>query len=422
MASAMLVLLVSLLAVFGGTAGASGSEISALRLGDHGERTRLVIDLDKPVTYKVFTLADPYRVVIDLQDAQFSVEPSALPAPRGVIKRLRYGLFKSDVARIVVDADGPVKIAKAFQILPRPGYPDRLVLDLEKTDPASFLTAMDSPKTGYAKVGSSHIAASKKAPEKKANSSTLASVPKAAPALVVPAGEPLKPVVVIDPGHGGIDPGAIGRSGIYEKEIVLSAAKILRDILEATGRYEVVMTRTKDVFVPLKERVAFARRSHGDLFVSLHADSLPSAPTLRGASVYTLSEEASDAEAAALAKSENDSDLLAGLDFGGQAPDIQNILLDLAQRETMNESIRFAKMTVEHLGRRSKLIKRPHRFAGFRVLKAPDIPSVLVELGFLSNRHDEANLRGKNYRKKLMLGLADSIDSFFALNRSLSAN
>ncbi|MCR9255424.1 MAG: N-acetylmuramoyl-L-alanine amidase [Alphaproteobacteria bacterium] len=381
------------------------TSIEGLRLGVHGDRTRFVVDLAAPADYTIFTLANPYRVVIDLKGATFDLVPDALPRSRGGISNLRFGLFKADVARIVIDAREPLEVQKAFQIPPSGASGDRLVIDLVPTDRTTFLASVGAPAV--------------KSAAKRAQTPPKV---KSAPSVVVPKGRTLKPVVVIDPGHGGIDPGAIGRSGIYEKDIVLSAANILKDLLDAAGRYEVVMTRRKDVFVPLKERVAMAREAGGDLFVSLHADSLPSSPKLRGASVYTLSEDASDAEAAALAKSENSSDLLAGVDLGGQTPDVQNILIDLAQRETMNESIRFARVAVNHLQKRSKLINRPHRFAGFRVLKAPDVPSVLVEMGFLSNRHDEANLRKEAYRKKLMIGLAESIDGYFALNRSLVAN
>jgi len=379
---------------------ATKTTVEGLRVGVHGERTRVVVDLAAPSDYHVFTLADPYRVVVDLKGGAFALAPEDLPRSGGAVKALRFGLFKADVARIVIDAARPLEIQKAFQIPPSGLAGDRLVIDMVPTDRETFLASIGPP-----------IARASPEPEI-----------KVAPSLVVPKGRDLKPVVVIDPGHGGIDPGAIGRSGIYEKEIVLSAAKKLQDILEDKGRYKVVMTRDRDVFVALKERVAKARDAGGDLFVSLHADSLPSSPGLRGASVYTLSEDASDAEAAALAKSENNSDLLAGIDLGGQTPDVQNILIDLAQRETMNESVRFANMTVEHLAKRSRLINRPHRSAGFRVLKAPDVPSVLVEMGFLSNRHDEANLQEESYRRKLMLGLAESIDSYFALKRSVSAN
>jgi N-acetylmuramoyl-L-alanine amidase len=219
-------------------------------------------------------------------------------------------------------------------------------------------------------------------------------------------------IVVLDPGHGGIDPGAIGLSGVYEKDLALDAARLVAQLLEATKRYRVVLTRTTDEFVPLPDRVARARAADGDLFLSIHADALPD-PGMRGASVFTLSEKASDAQAAALAARENKVDLIAGIDLSRHAPEVSSILIDLARRQTNNQSIRLARRLVDDLGHDVTMLNNSHRSAGFAVLKAPDIPSALIEMGCLSNREEERALRTPSYRRKVAAGIARSINDYF---------
>jgi N-acetylmuramoyl-L-alanine amidase len=219
-------------------------------------------------------------------------------------------------------------------------------------------------------------------------------------------------IIVLDPGHGGVDPGCIGASGIYEKDIVLATARELGRQLEATGRYRVKLTRDDDEFVELSDRVARARALGGELLLSIHADALPD-QNMRGASVFTLSEQASDREAAALAARENKADLVAGIDLSRHAPEVSNILFDLARRETNNQSIRLARELVTELGHRVRLLQNSHRSAGFVVLKAPDVPSALVEIGCLSNREEEALLQLPQYQKKLAAGLLQSMNDFF---------
>jgi N-acetylmuramoyl-L-alanine amidase len=218
--------------------------------------------------------------------------------------------------------------------------------------------------------------------------------------------------IVLDPGHGGIDPGAIGLSGVYEKDIALDAARLVARDLEATRRYRVVLTRTSDEFVPLQDRVARARAADGDLFLSMHADALPD-PGMRGASIFTLSEKASDKEAAALAARENKVDLIAGIDLSRHAPEVSSILIDLARRQTNNQSIRLARRLVTDLGHDVAMLNNSHRSAGFAVLKAPDIPSALVEMGCLSNREEEHALRTPSYRQKVASGITRSINDYF---------
>ncbi|HEV2675574.1 MAG TPA: N-acetylmuramoyl-L-alanine amidase [Aliidongia sp.] len=219
--------------------------------------------------------------------------------------------------------------------------------------------------------------------------------------------------VVIDAGHGGIDPGCIGYSGTYEKFVAFDAAQEIARLLEATGRFHPVLTRTRDEFIPLQERVVRARAVNGDLFLSIHADSIPD-HSLRGASVFTLSEKASDASAAALAAKENHSDVVGGVNMAGQTPEVSNILMDLARRQTNNLSIGLARELVTKLGTEVRMLEHSHRSAGFAVLKAPDIPSALVELGCLSNRDEDKLLRNAAYRRKLADGIVGSVDAYFA--------
>lgn len=219
-------------------------------------------------------------------------------------------------------------------------------------------------------------------------------------------------VIVIDPGHGGVDPGATGVSGIYEKYITYSMARELQQQLEKTGHYLVHLTRDRDVFIPLRERTAIARQLNADLFISLHADVVKDTD-IRGLSVYTLSQNASDAEAQSLADKENKADLIAGIDLSHESTDVTNILIDLAQRETMNRSAGFASEIVGELGHETPLLANTHRFAGFAVLKSPDIPAVLIEMGYLSNPTDEKNLRQPEYRAKLAHAISRAVDHYF---------
>jgi N-acetylmuramoyl-L-alanine amidase len=221
------------------------------------------------------------------------------------------------------------------------------------------------------------------------------------------------PTVVIDPGHGGIDPGAISAKGVYEKDVVLATARGLARQLFATRRFRVVLTRSADEFLPLRERVARARAWNADLFVSLHADALPDA-ALRGLSVFTQSPEASDREAAALAKSENRADLVAGINLSQQPREVGKILLDLTRRETGNLSVALAREITAELGREVVLRDRAQRSADFAVLTAPDVPSALIELGCLSNPIEERLLQQHAYQQKLGRGLVRAIEAYFA--------
>ena len=221
-----------------------------------------------------------------------------------------------------------------------------------------------------------------------------------------------KRIIVVDPGHGGPDPGTIGARGTFEKHVTLAMAKEIKHQLEQTGRYKVVLTRDRDIFLRLGDRVALAREAQADLFLSIHADSIPDG-SARGPSVYTLSEKASDREAAELAEKENKADVIAGLDLSHETPEVSTILIDLAQRETMNRSAHFAAGLIGEIRKETAVLRNTHRFAGFAVLKAPDVPSVLVELGFLSNPAEEKSLASRAHRVRLAQAVARATDRFF---------
>ena len=363
--------------------------VTAVRVGGDDKQTRFVLDIDRQVELATFTLADPYRVVVDLPQVAFQLPDKAGDHGRGLIKSFRYGLIMQGGSRIVMDTKGPVKVEKAFVMASTEGQPARLVIDLTATDRDAYLRNI----------------ALENRPSK---------APKQPAVAVKPDGDP-RPLIVLDPGHGGIDTGTHGLDGELEKDVVLSFASEVRTRLEASGKYRVLMTRGDDTFIPLNDRVRFARSHDAALFVSIHADALPKKEgQADGATVYTLSEHASDAEAARLADDENKADVIAGVDLSAEPDDVANILVDLAQRETKTFSLQFAHATVKEFKTVARLHKRPLKSAGFVVLKAPDVPSVLIELGYMSNRGDLSHLVNAEWRSKTATALAHAVDDFFA--------
>lgn len=400
----------------------TGAQVSDVRVGLHGERTRIVLDLDREVKFDVFTLPEPYRVVLNLPEVEWGLKPGAEPQDKGALHRLRYGLFTPGTSRMVLDVKAPVVVEKSFLLKPVDGGRWRLVLDLKPTSETEFLEALAIQRDAERKKLNALVASATQnmaqtvpsAPQvQPSNPSELAMLPPRKPQL------PGRRVIALDAGHGGVDPGTIGYSKTYEKNVTLALARDIKAALEATGNYKVVMTRDRDIFLRLRDRVQVARNAGADLFISIHADAAANRQT-RGLSVYTLSDTASDKEAAKLAAKENKADLIAGIDLSTESADVTNILLDLAQRETMNQSAIFAKEVVDELKREVKLLRNTHRFAGFAVLKAPDMPSVLLEAGFLSNRQDERNLLSKSYRKKLAGAVARGVDRHFAATEQAS--
>lgn len=374
---------------------AAENAVVSVRLGEHGTTTRFVIEMKQAADYELFTLSNPYRVVIDLPEMAFNVPDSVGQEGRGLISKFRFGQFQNGKSRIVIDTNGPPKVSKQFVLGAQAGFGHRIVMDVEATTLAAFQA--EASKRWKARP-----------PAAVAARPALPIVP------LDPQRQPTdgKRIVVLDPGHGGVDPGTHGKRDTREKNVVLAFGLVLKKRLEATGRYKVYMTRASDIFIPLRKRVEIGRRRKADLFISLHADASGNGST-RGLSVYTLSETSSDKEADKLARKENRSDVIAGVDLFGESPEVSNILIDLAQRETKNFSAQFARSVTQNAGSATKLLGRTHRFAGFRVLKAPDIPSVLVELGFLSNRDDEKNLKSSKWRRNVATALTRAVDGYF---------
>ena len=356
----------------------SATEVLSARIGPGKTSTRFVLDLNASVSFNVFTLEKPYRVVVDLPAVTWRLDP--LRTPRGgLIRAFRYGHFRDNVSRVVLDVSRPVSIAKAFVLPPKRGRIHRLVVDLRPVSAAEFARRAKPKPAAAPRTDTASIPLPKR------------RIPRSVK------------TVAIDPGHGGVDPGAIGVRGTREKRVTLSHALALARKLRASGRYRVVLTRARDVFVPLRMRVAIARRRAADLFISLHADSIRRS-SVRGASIYTLSERASDRQAARIA----------GIDLNVQTSDVASFLIDLAQRQTMNDSADFARILTNEIGKVRPLLRNTHRFAGFAVLKAPDVPSVLVELGYLSNPSDERRLNQKRERNRVVAAIARAIDRYFA--------
>ena len=378
----------------------SAPVVIGLKLNETPQRTRFALELSDPVDVRVYTLINPNRVVIDMPDVLWRAGDDARPSGRRAVKSYRYGQFRKGNFRFVVDLNTPVKVEAPQLVPPEEGYSFRLMIDLTPSTREAFMAAAGWP--GGSATG------------------TASAAPATSLSAPVRRGDAEKRLVVVDAGHGGIDPGTHGRTGIREKDLVLGAARELRRALEATGRYRVQLTRDTDVFIPLRERVNIARAAHADLFVSLHADSNDH-PDIRGASVYTLSEDASDREAATLAEKENMSDVIAGVDLAGENSPVASILIDLAQRDTMNRSVRFAERVLTVLPRATMVrASSPHRSAGFAVLKAPDIPAVLIELGYLTNSADEAEMTKPGWRVKVASSLVAAIDGHFSAEAGLS--
>ena len=364
-------------------------------VGDEN-RTRFVLDLSSEVDLSAFTLAEPYRVVIDLPQIDFRLPMGTGATGRGLVSNWRYGQFAAGRSRIVLDVTGPVKVDKAFVLPAVENQPARMVLDLLRTTSNAF--EEDLKKNQLAR-----------------DSANEAPVQKADQLPTPDRSKREKPLVVIDAGHGGVDSGTISASGVMEKDIVLAFAKKLQERLEQTGKVAVLLTRSDDTFLPLGARVQFGRDHAADLFLSIHADSEPEG-SVRGATVYTLSDKASDREAAELATKENASDLIAGLDLQKEADGVTDILVDLTRRETRNFSASFANGLVGDLASTTRLIKNPHRAAGFQVLRAHDVPSVLVEIGYLSNDQDEKLLTSDEWRSRVADATTQAVLRFFGQN------
>ncbi len=378
----------------------SASQIVATntRISQVSGKVHIEIDLSGTVAAHVFLVEGPDRLIIDLPQVSFKA-PSPTFGKRGaIIKAFRSGLFVKDQSRVILDLSTPVKIlSQRFEPAQDTKSSGRLVIDLARTDQKSFHAAVE-PETPIADVADLRL--TQGTPADPANS------PQAHVAL---------PLIVIDPGHGGPDSGAIGLGGIVEKTTVFSFAQALKARIEASHRYRVLLTREQDVFVPLGERMRIARAANADLFLSLHADTLSKEHSVAGATVYTVSDRASDAEAARIAAHENMADQAGGMVVASQPPEVADILIDLTRRETRSYAHVFSKTLISawKSGPFLALNKNPQRAAGFVVLKAPDVPSVLLELGYLSSASDAKALASDDWRRSASNTVLSAIDSFF---------
>ncbi len=363
----------------------------AARIAGDEARTRIVIDLAGDVVPSVYMLPEPNRLILDLPGLSFEPMGDTQVEARGLISAFRYGPFAPGRGRIVVDLADYVVIDEILMLAALDDQPTRLVLDLVRSDEEGFLAEVERTRESFL--------ASVEAP--KENRLDIANTSG-------------RPIVVIDPGHGGIDSGAVSRSGVLEKEVVLRFAREFAADLRATGRFEVYMTRDDDIFIPLAGRVRFAQNHNADLFISVHADSLVRHRDMRGATVYTLSDRASDEIAQQLVDNERRSEMLAGMDVTEPATsEVADILIDLTRRETTRFSLAFAEDLVSEITTATRMVNNPHRSAGFRVLKAPEIPSVLLELGFLSNEDDVRLLTDAAWRERTIASLSTAVERFF---------
>jgi N-acetylmuramoyl-L-alanine amidase len=367
-------------------------EARDFKMAGDATRMRIVLNFDGEPNPQWLLLRAPHRLVVDLPDTKFLLHPDDLKTA-GLVKDVRYGHLQEGKSRLILTSKGPFTVERLDVLKNEDGPGYRLVVDLIAASDRQFEEAL--------------------AEQSQTTGATVAT-PKSDRLGKAPADDAAGPfTIVIDPGHGGIDGGAKGSSGTEEKTITLAFALELKAKLASTGKYEVHVTREKDEFLRLDERVRIARQHEADLFISIHADTIR-LKGIRGATVYTVSDKASDEEAEALAIRENLSDQLAGMEIEGEKQEVTDILVDLIRRETHNFSIRFARSLIGELSNTVGLINNPHRFAGFKVLKAPDVPSVLVELGYMSNPKDEAQLRDPDWRGKAATSISNAIAAFAA--------
>lgn len=388
-----LVLIASAMALLAGQgARAQSGHLAALTYKAAGDelRTRVVIMFDEKPDVSSLLLADPYRLVVDMPETVFAFDKKSL-APQGLVTGVRYGLMNAGRSRLILTLKGPFAVDNLAVLKNETESGYRLVIDVVATSSDAFEQAMA-----------------------RQNRSFRQTVTTTKEDRIATAGKTREHrfTVVLDPGHGGIDGGAQGVDGTLEKNVVLAVARKVRDALKSDAKIHVIMTRDSDVFLSLADRVRVAREAGADLFVSIHADSIH-VRSLRGATVYTISDKASDQIAQQIADSENLADSVAGVTDDKEPPEVVGILADLTRRETHDFSVRFANDVVQSLdGGGINLISRPHRSAGFRVLKAPDVPSVLVELGYLSNPKDEKLLNDPDWRGRAAGDIAKAIREF----------
>jgi len=450
---AKLIALIALLALPQAEAAVS---IASARIWPAQDYTRLTLESAKPIGYNMFTLSNPERLVIDLTDVELHGALSDLANKIGnddpYIKSARAGQFKPGVVRLVLDLKTAVQ-PQLFSLKPVAEYGYRLVLDVYPAVPADPLMALalksenqlapaSSPSPAVNSVVANALPASNvaavsapaAAPQIAAVSAPLPVAPAATPSAAKPGAKVSAPapakgrteisartlVIAIDAGHGGEDPGAHGRHGTLEKNVTLSIARRLKQLVDDGENMRAVLTRDGDYFIPLGGRVEKARKIHADLFVSIHADSFIKS-NASGSSVFALSEHgATSAAARWLAKNENEADLIGGVNIGVKDPYLALTLLDLSQTAQISDSLKLAKHVLHELGGINTLHRGHVEQAGFAVLKAPDIPSILVETAFISNPSEERRLQGEDYQDKVAHAILGGIKRYFAQNPALS--
>jgi N-acetylmuramoyl-L-alanine amidase len=363
-----------------------GLTASALRITGDSSATRVEIEFDGVPQIEPRLLSSPSRLVLDLPEALFAVG-KVNPPENSLVVSFRSGLIQEGRSRVVITVNGPFEFDQPTISPSSDGRSQIFSINLKKSSEVEFSRIIQEQLLTTASTTGGKGDRVFRKDEEPAKAFTL----------------------VIDPGHGGIDGGATGKEGSIEKDITLQFAKELQIFLQTNPSVKVFLTRTDDRFIGLDERVKIARQLNANLFVSIHADTIAD-NSLRGATVYTLSDKASDEVSRAVAQQENLSDAIGGVEAVIEDQTVADILIDLTRRETMQHSVAFARSTVEALQKKTKLIHNPHRSAGFRVLRAADIPSVLVEIGYLSNADDEKQIKDANWRKGLVEELADAIN------------
>lgn len=409
-AGASLVLLVS---PIGRAAVDRNPSILAVRVWPAADYTRVTIECSSSLKYSHFTIKNPDRLVVDLEGIEFSSVLESLSnkiAPDDPnIKLLRAGRFKPGVVRLVMELKNEVK-PQVFELPPVGEYGHRLVLDvypLEAPDPLLQLLAKNEAQAGNTP------SLDEKAPEQ--NTEIKPEKPR--------QGKPIVDrlvTITLDPGHGGEDPGAVGRGGSYEKNVTLAVAKRLKAKIDAEPNMRAVLTRDTDFFVPLHVRVQKARRIKSDLFVSIHADAFTQTDA-NGSSVFALSESGASSSAARyLAQKENAADLVGGVNIAVKDPMLAKTLLDLSQTATISDSLKLGKAVLGEIGGINRLHKGSVEQAGFAVLKAPDIPSILIETAFISNPEEERRLNDEAYQDKMAEAILSGMKKYFAKNPPLA--
>ena len=411
-AGASLVLLVSPV----GRAFAAGISVLAVRVWPAADYTRVAIESRLPLKYSHFTVKNPERLVVDMEGVEFdsvleSLSTKVSPDDPN-IKLLRAGRFKPGIVRLVMELKQEVK-PQVFVLPPVGEYGHRLVLDVYPLEPPDPLAQLIGKVDAQAQ-GAGPAAPSTERPSV-AESETRVERPR--------GGKPVVDrlvTIMLDPGHGGEDPGAVGRSGSYEKHITLAIAKRLKAKIDAEPNMRAVLTRDTDFFVPLQMRVQKARRIQADLFVSIHADAF-TRPDANGSSVFALSESGASSSAARyLAQKENAADLIGGVNIDVKDPVLARTLLDLSQTATISDSLKLGRAVLDEIGGINRLHKPQVEQAGFAVLKAPDIPSILVETAFISNPEEERRLNDDAYQNKMAEAIIAGIRKYFAKNPPLA--